>query len=120
MLEQYIEAATAFSQPAFWDFNALCNATHDAILIRWVTDDLDLNSFGVEYRVFTPKDHVFRATFCDPVMQEPTLVTREVFASIIETVKAQAKGKYIRLEALYEFFCLYLPCMNPLLNFTIH
>jgi hypothetical protein len=102
MLEQYIEAAIAFSQPTLWDFNALCNATHDTIPTRWVIDDLDLNSSGVEYLVFTPKDHVFRVTFRDPVTQEPTLVTREVFASVIETVKVKQKVSASNLK----------PCMN--------
>jgi hypothetical protein len=93
MLEQYINGETAFTQPGFWDFNAIINCTNDAIPTRWVTDDLDLNASGVEYLIFTPKDHNIKATFCYPVTKQPIPMTREVFVSIIDSVKAQAKGE---------------------------
>jgi hypothetical protein len=93
ILEQYTEPATAWSQPSFWDFNALYNTIHDAILTKWVTDDLDLNSSGVEFLAFEPKNHSIRATFRDPVTKIAIPITREVFASIIESVKIQAKYK---------------------------
>ena len=90
----YIEPATAFTQPLFWDFNALCTASHDAIPTKWVTDDLDLNALSVEYLAFQPKDHSIPAIFRDPVTKQSIPMTREVFSSIIDTVKVQAKGNY--------------------------
>jgi hypothetical protein len=88
MLQYYIESGTTFSQPSFWDFNALYAAIHDAIPIAWVTNDLDLNASGVEYLIFTPKDHKILATFWDPVMKSESRVTHDVFVAIIDNVKA--------------------------------
>jgi hypothetical protein len=92
MLQYYIEPGTAFIQPGFWDFNTLSAGTHDAIPTQWVTDELDLNSSGIEYLTFTPTGHSIPATFRDLVTQAPTAVTREVLTSIIDNVKSQAKG----------------------------
>jgi hypothetical protein len=84
----YIEPATAFSQPGFWDFNTLCAATHYAIPIAWITNHLDLNTSEVEYLIFNPKDHKIPATFRDPTTKDESLVTRDVFVAIIDNVKA--------------------------------
>jgi hypothetical protein len=58
-----------------------------------VTDELDLNSSGVEYLSFSPKDHNIRAVFRDLVTKIYNLVPREVFAAIISSAKTQALGK---------------------------
>jgi hypothetical protein len=92
MLQYYIEPRTAFTQPSLWDFNNLSTGTHDALPTQWVTNELDLNSSGIEYLTFTPRDHSIPATFHDPVTQAPTVVTREVFSAIIDNAKSQAKG----------------------------
>jgi hypothetical protein len=93
MMEMYIDEATAFSQPSFWDFNALMNDTHDAIPTTWTTKALDLNASRVEYLCFSPKDHSIKATFRDLVTNQAIPVTREVFSAIIDSVKTQAKCK---------------------------
>jgi hypothetical protein len=92
MLQYYIEPGTTFTQLGFWDFNALSPRTHDAIPTQWMIDELNLNSSGIEYLTFTPRDHSIPATFRDPVTQAPIVVTREVFSAIIDNAKSQAKG----------------------------
>jgi hypothetical protein len=57
----------AFKQEAFWNFYALLSRHHDVIPMKWVTNELDLNSLGVEYLSFEPKDHSIRTVFRDPV-----------------------------------------------------
>jgi hypothetical protein len=78
-----------FYPPGLWDFNALSAGTHNAISTQWVTDELDLNSSGIEYLTFTPTHHSISATF---VTQVSTAAMREVFTSIIDNVKSQAEG----------------------------
>jgi hypothetical protein len=92
ILQYYIEPRTTFTQPGFWDFNTLSAGTHDAVPTQWVTDELDLNSFDIEYLIFTPRDHSIPASFRGPVTQVPTAVTREVLSTIIDNAKSQAKG----------------------------
>ena len=50
----YISSETAFSQPQFLDFNALLTQKHDDIPMQWVSNELDLNSEGVEYLSIEP------------------------------------------------------------------
>jgi hypothetical protein len=61
--------------------------------MTWVTGELDLNSSGVEYLSFSPKDHNIRAIFKDPVTKVCSLVTREVFVAIVSSAKTQASDK---------------------------
>jgi len=56
----YISSETAFTQPQFLDFNALLTQKHDAIPMKWVSNELDLNSEGVEYLSFEPTCHNIR------------------------------------------------------------
>jgi hypothetical protein len=90
--EMYKGERTAFTHHAFWDFNALVPGHHNTIPMKWVTDELDLNSSGVEYLSFKPKDHSIRAVFRDHVTKVCSLVTREVFATIVSSAKTQASG----------------------------
>jgi hypothetical protein len=94
LAQMYLEPKTQFTQATFWDFNALVDAMHDAIPMRWIpsSNTLDLNASGAEYLAFTPKEHMFRATFWDPITQENIPITREVYAAIIAGVKTQAAG----------------------------
>jgi hypothetical protein len=90
----YIEEKTRFSQEAFWDFNALVGQTHDVIPMKWCTEEeVDLNTSGAEFLTFQCKEHTIRATFRDPVTKAPMVVTRNLFAAIVETVKAQSSCK---------------------------
>jgi hypothetical protein len=90
----YIEEKTRFTQANFWDFNALIEARHDAIPMRWILalNGLDLNDSGVEYLAFEPKEHSFRATYRDPITQDNIPMTREIYVAIVAGVKTQATG----------------------------
>jgi hypothetical protein len=90
----YVEEKTRFTQPNFWDFNALIEARHDAIPMRWIStsNGLDLNALGVEYLAFEPKEHSFRATYRDPITQDNIPMTREIYVAIVAGVKTQATG----------------------------
>jgi hypothetical protein len=95
LIEMYaVGDKTAYTQPAFWDFNALVSQTHDSIPMKWTSDELDLNASGVEYLTFEPKDCSIKATFRDPVTKTPIPVTREVWTCIIDSIKAQASGVF--------------------------
>jgi hypothetical protein len=97
--KMYVEEWTRFSQEPFWDFNALVGATHDSIPLKWITEDLDLNTSGVEYLAFVPKDHTIWATYRDLVTMDSIPVIREVYAAIIDLVKSQAieaAGRFVR------------------------
>ena len=92
----YIDSETAFTQPQFWDFNALLTQRHDAIPMKWVSNELDLNSEGIEYLSFEPKGCSIRATHRPEGQRLVGIpVTRDVFAAIILAVKSQARGKLL-------------------------
>ena len=72
----------------------MVNATHDTIPMRWIpnSNTLDLNASSGEYLAFIPKEHMFRATFRDPITHDNILVTCEVYAVIIAGIKTQVVG----------------------------
>jgi hypothetical protein len=87
LARHYLDNKTKYTQESFWDFNALCDARHDVIPMKWVTEDLDLNASGVEFLSFSPKDHSIPACFKDPVTKHEARVTREIYAAIIDSVQ---------------------------------
>jgi hypothetical protein len=90
--QMYIDPATMFSHEQFWDFNALIEARHDAIPLKWMTDELDLNSLGVEFLAFDPKGTTIPCIYQDPVAKQTFPVTREVYRHIVDSVKEQASS----------------------------
>jgi hypothetical protein len=94
LAQMYLEPKIQFTQPTFWDFNALVDVRYDVIPMQWIpsSNTLDLNAFGAKYLAFTPKEYMFRTTFRDPITHDNILVTREVFAAIFAGVKTQVPG----------------------------
>ena len=97
----YISSETAFTQPQFSDFNSLLTQKHDAIPMKWVSNELDLNSEGVEYLSFEPIGHNIRALHREGQRLVGIPVTKDVFAAIISVVKSQAQGKLLHLKSLH-------------------
>jgi hypothetical protein len=91
----YIDSVTKFIQDQFWDFNALIEVKHDGIPMRWVPEPMDLNTLGVEFLAFTPVGHSIRAEHRDLVTGLPEGITKELFATIVDDVKALATCKCI-------------------------
>jgi hypothetical protein len=81
-----------YNEVAFWDFNALCSTTYNAIPMKWITKGLDLNAFGLELISFGSKDHSIKAVYQDLLTKVGTPVTRKVFSCIIDSVKSRASG----------------------------
>jgi hypothetical protein len=54
---------------------------------------LDLNTLGVDFLAFTPIGHSIRAEHRDLITGQPQGVTKELFATIVEDIKALATGK---------------------------
>ena len=90
--DMYKEEQSAFTQEAFRDFNVLLLGHYNAIPMKWVIDELDLNSSGVEYLSFELKDHNIRAVCKDSITKICSLVTQEIFAAIVNSTKTQALG----------------------------
>jgi hypothetical protein len=98
----YIEETTKFKSEAFWDFNALVEVRHDAIPMKWVTEEeLDLNASRIEFLSFELKGHSIPAIFKDPVTKATCPVTRDVYVCIVAGVKTQALGKTSRIHLAY-------------------
>jgi hypothetical protein len=57
-----------------------------------MTNELNLNSSGVKYLSFEPKDHSIRAICKDLVTKVCGPVTQELFAAIVNSTKTQASG----------------------------
>ena len=87
MFELYIGSATTFIQPSFGNFNALYEAIHNAIPIRWVTNEFNFNSSRVEYLIFILKDDKVPATSWDHVIKQEIPIIKATFTSIINSMK---------------------------------
>lgn len=91
----YVDRTTTFTQDQVWDFKALFSTKDDAVPIKWKADEhiWDLNSDGIEYLSFEPIGHSIRAIHRDIVTKLSTLVTRELFGAIVDSIKSVASGK---------------------------
>jgi hypothetical protein len=89
-----VEDKTQFTQEAFWDFTALIEAKHDYILMKWVTNELDLNMEGMEFLSFEPRaGHSMQAMYRDPITKDKIPITQDIFAALVDRMKSQAAGK---------------------------
>jgi hypothetical protein len=93
----YVDDTTAFTQDIFWDFKALIQVRHDAIPMNWVQSALDMNSSSEEHLHFSPIGHSIEAYHRYGETREASLVTRSVYASIVDDVKKLYKGKNLIL-----------------------
>ena len=87
-----MDESSTFQQDLFWDFNALIDVRHDVIPMAWVSEALDLNEAG-ETLYFIPGDHSIQALDVNPNRNNSTPITRELYASICDDVKAMCKGR---------------------------
>jgi hypothetical protein len=92
LAQMYVEEITKFKATALWDFNALFEARHNVIPMKWVTEsEMDLNSLGGEFLSFEPHlEQSIPAIYKDTVTKIACLVTMEAYASIIDGMKRQA------------------------------
>jgi hypothetical protein len=82
----YINERTKFQHDVFWHFKALVGLRHEAILMRWVCNALNLNADACEYLPLTLTGHSVRRVHRDLITGEAQPITHELFAQILEEV----------------------------------
>jgi len=85
----YVDTKKAFDTYEFWSFKQLLQCSHQQIYLKWVPFPMDLNAARLgesAHLAFVVGDHTVFA------MHEGQFVTRESFAKIVSTIKAECKG----------------------------
>lgn len=101
LFTHYQDARTAFESDIFYDFNALCDLTHDNIKMSWKSD---LNTME-EQLVFECNGVPIWAKYKEADSEEAVFVSRAAWTVLVAHVKSSSTGKYY-----HSLISLHLPC----------